>query len=1005
MADLVQQLREQAAARRAQQTGGGDDLVERLRRDAATRTSGGTPDRAAMAHSRQIASAAEEAAPYLDPHLTVDIARRAGAIRDPATRSRYVDAVTALQEQQQRGRSAIGKGLEAAGKAGAEGVEHKSQLTAAIRPDPERAQKLARERRYGTEPAWEQAGEALSSAVRQGARMLVDALDIAASQVRRRNAPGLDDEPSRYVSAQEWHERLRDPNQKRDFFEEVFAGIQKWVPELLVIPPRSTDIWGNPVSDAELARRTKEYREMKQMIGDIAIDIAGDPLTWVGLGAGSGSKNLVGPVSRVVARAGGSADDVKRAVEVAQKAWQLHGGTPAGNRKVLEEIISTVKAVNPEQAEELVRKTFREASDVGRGQLRVAGQEVIPAVTGQEFVGARAVRASPLSEALAPYGKEAAEARAVIRQYHAKGEGEEKRLLEAATKAADEARAKAGQAVPRPGIYPTDPREAARMLLKEAPSDPELIEDLRVLGRTTEGLEHIGNKDFWDEFVYSASRRTNQKGLMDRMQEEFGGTVPDYVEQMVTNSFEDVTKKLIQSSKESKTMAGRAAGRVIDFLGDAMDVYKKLRLMPNPGFHAINVWDDSIKMFMAGANPLKEITAARKLINAAKKDPGKLFRFGDREMTAAEWLKAAQDQGIAIGAHRRLDYIDDARDIAKATKRLLGEQQKRSANPVKAAIRLGEGVAEGWEDASKLGLWIDGVRKGESFASAATRSFKTLLDYGDRDRLLMAMRRIAPFATYAYKAPAAMVRLAAQSPLRARLPGRMIANYSATQQGDEPIPERLQTTSHMIVPQQAQDLYSSMRKAFGGTGVPEGERLWIDPEDPLVSSFQILEPGGARNRLGPLPQMVSQLVSGTDPRTQRKATLSLGAPLELGLPEAVSVGPEEGTQSLPFKYGPQFVVPQPGIDIANYLVSRAIPGAPAQTFGQPQTKLRGLQPEDVLFDKAFSFVTGMYPVRSSPETQAYDLAYAPDLMNLLAARKAYEEWAKEQEKRRAKAKP
>lgn len=255
--------------------------------------------------------------------------------------------------------------------------------------------------------------------------------------------------------------------------------------------------------------------------------------------------------------------------------------------------------------------------------------------------------------------------------------------------------------------------------------------------------------------------------------------VPRRLHEAIEGTFDQqlnsVTNWLSSTGKQPGALT--RAAEVVDWLTNS---FKSNVLLMAPRFFALNVVNDTTQLALAGVTRIP--TRLRQADALLRGDPN--IRVG--QFSAADLLAGARANGIGLGglgaqASSSMDETAARLGGQMAARRRRGAarpdvplRERAAAAPqgvLDTATGPGRALAEWWEDRSKMALFLDRVAKGDNFATAARRSFGALLDYQDRNKVQQVARWVFPFATWATKAPQAVVRGAIRNPGRVGIYG------------------------------------------------------------------------------------------------------------------------------------------------------------------------------------------------------------------------------------------
>lgn len=446
----------------------------------------------------------------------------------------------------------------------------------------------------------------------------------------------------------------------------------------------------------------------------------------------------------------------------------------------------------------------------------------------------------------------------------------------------------------------------------------------------------------------------------------------------------------------------RAAATGLDWYAKAINVFKRNTLLWRPGYHMVNVMNDSVQMAAHGINNVPGwLTKADTLIRQARK--------GNKD--AIELLARAQKQNIATDALARLDEFGDlGAGVSKRLHRIAQGKTEGILSRTKEA--LGPGVASGWENRSKLAMFLYGITKGDSDVIASRKAFEVLLDYQDRSRPLQVMRWIFPFFTWMAKAP----KMAAQ--LTARRPGRVISAFRLPEAlgGAPAVPREYASERGNLVPlsERGHQVFGGMRQMLGGTPAKEGLQTVMHPRLPFDEAFNSwihLAQGNVDPlalSLDPASKALYENVEKRDILTKRDieptspgALFPAGTPL---VPQALEARSNQipwlSRYLLPgFVLGPWSTW---GLNRGFRQLGDAMaPGeGPVTTIGGERPYAFGRDPRDIEAMRLFNMLMGTPAFEVSPVDALKNLAASPEVKRVPTAGREVKTSREEKDRRR-----
>jgi hypothetical protein len=224
--------------------------------------------------------------------------------------------------------------------------------------------------------------------------------------------------------------------------------------------------------------------------------------------------------------------------------------------------------------------------------------------------------------------------------------------------------------------------------------------------------------------------------------------VPPEARQAVDNAF--------QKAWEITSNQGAFAG-VKQFVNSATSRWKGLALI-SVGYHMRNLQSDLMMAWIAGARDPRSIAQAVQMMRGRK---GSIVLNGERMSYDDIVREAVQNGTIRAG-----EVSADAGRIAQQSERegrgVFGPPRKPGEGSVaQTSYRFGRFR----EDATRLMLYVERRKAGDSAEEAAMVVRNYLFDYGDVSRFIASTRRfLLPFITWSAKALPRMVKQAVETP-------------------------------------------------------------------------------------------------------------------------------------------------------------------------------------------------------------------------------------------------
>lgn len=292
-----------------------------------------------------------------------------------------------------------------------------------------------------------------------------------------------------------------------------------------------------------------------------------------------------------------------------------------------------------------------------------------------------------------------------------------------------------------------------------------------------------------------------------------GTTVPPDIAESVRRVHEQITPNVSDTGLESTKR----------FIQRTTSSWKSLALL-SPGYHLRNLQSDLMAAYWAGArNPLSFIQAGKAL-----RGHGSVVLHG-KTLTS--------DQLVAVAEHFGVIRTGQAGKEIKQ-----GVAQFESGRPTVAipghgrVATLSRNIGQGREDMTRLGLFIERLKAGDTFDEAAKATHDFLFDYGDVSRFVKSARQFwLPFLTYPAKAVPMVAKTFAKRPGIPATLGKLQQQTNLAAGVDPSLLPVGQRASFALP-----GIPDSVKKAIGA---PSGQPLLYNPESVL--------PYGTLNQLNP----------------------------------------------------------------------------------------------------------------------------------------------------------
>lgn len=238
------------------------------------------------------------------------------------------------------------------------------------------------------------------------------------------------------------------------------------------------------------------------------------------------------------------------------------------------------------------------------------------------------------------------------------------------------------------------------------------------------------------------------------------------------NFLQDAMAKLGNTSRNPEDMRMLRAS-----MDEVMSRWKSLALL-TPGYHLRNVFDDTSRAMLVGGarNPKSFHEAMRIMSRAWSQDDllsagnrqlaangDRVLKFGDWEGTVDEFIRLADTLGVTRGGMVGVELSPRGITGKVADTRM---QRLFGRGPGRGVVtQQMQRVGQAREDITRMGLFIERLKKGDDFFQAAKTTQKTLFDYGDVSVLVERARSFwAPFLTYTSKVIPQTINLFARRP-------------------------------------------------------------------------------------------------------------------------------------------------------------------------------------------------------------------------------------------------
>lgn len=705
----------------------------------------------------------------------------------------------------------------------------------------------------------------------------------------------------------------------------------------------------------DLENLKQTFREGTRSAGDMAIHAITDPTSYVTGGFGEAA-NAAAKASRAAKAAKVSAPGLGTQIE----GIVARGGAP---KTVYADVVRAMRSAGVPDPH--ISSAFgAQGQHLGAGQLRVAlpgttGIEIGPALFGKENVARRAFEAAekPVGGALSRFtGKP-------YRPLLDPARGELNTAKRSARSAAAETR---------------------RRVLEDAAKiadDPAVVDKLAAFNAAHPlPAGQVPTKSFHrhaPELAAEAGRKRGGNLLQNWLEQTHGQALPgpgtvkgrgnvhvpgDFAES-VGNTFKSTTSDWVRGLERAGGAGAKAAAVVARGLGRAQDAWKGNVLMKNPAYHARNIMGDSLAMASAGENPAKVVKVGHAIATnkpGAVTTPRGLIPYAEVRRMAEQLSPAGLSARLELGQGSRA-VTDLKRRVARNAPAGPLEKVRRGAADVgRKVVDAPEAFGQGWDKRSRLGLFAERLRAGDSPQKAMQGVVDVLHDYGDRPQWMQALSAVAPFSQYALKAPVSMAKAVAKVGPRNILNIERVARAATTKEGHEPREYAVERGTSGFLKPGAKKAWNELAGHMGGRQIQEGEDALVPFKTPFPEAMSFIDHPGATilGQLGPLPQMA----------------------IEAGLPALKGESPKSMVTDQPIEFGP---LGAPGHYLSQFFLSDpAIAALNAATgnsgiFGNSANP--SLTPEERAAQDRLRLLLPMMPKPVQPSDAIYNALNSPEV--------------------------
>ena len=342
--------------------------------------------------------------------------------------------------------------------------------------------------------------------------------------------------------------------------------------------------------------------------------------------------------------------------------------------------------------------------------------------------------------------------------------------------------------VPHMGANPKDRRKIAEVFAKPTastidepffvkPREAKNLDEFEAIGREQGFTPELNIARLIERRGRASVNTRMKKALDDAIYERFGTTVPDVSPDEAFEEWLGLTTAKKYHKEESLTPEvadglARVHARITPLVKDddalqrtsdgvrrLTSRWKALALL-SPGYQIRNLYDDGLRAYWAGARNPHSFTQASKLLTTRGK-AGELkgIRIGDETWTREELLRRAEANGVIDTGFVRseTESLDEA------------VRGKGPAGPGRGPLVRGAQVVGDYrENVTRLGTWIELLKKGEEPGEAARTVREFLFDYSEVGKAVeVARSTFIPFITFPSKSIPFTIREFARRPGRA----------------------------------------------------------------------------------------------------------------------------------------------------------------------------------------------------------------------------------------------
>ena len=507
--------------------------------------------------------------------------------------------------------------------------------------------------------------------------------------------------------------------------------------------------------------------------------------------------------------------------------------------------------------------------------------------------------------------------------------------------------------------------------------------------------------DFAKDMASYGRQLSEAKGydhLLTQLTAEFGdkatGKLTPQASEFLTRSFNDMATSIEKradrllypdSSQGWMASAGRNALEALDTFQRAFKVNNLIWRVP---YHITNVFGDGTLMAAHGINPAIAVSEALSLASRARR--------GDADALKLMQEANANNIGTLFDSAQRMEFPGATRTSQEANElsKLAGGRLSPGAEALYAVKSVGDkvpgfrqltGITKQWEMYSKLGVYLDSLKKGMSPQQAAQRAYDVLIDYQGttgQTGLAAGVQKAVLFYNYLTQAAKSASIAAVTHPAAFMAADKVSRNMSA--ETTTPAPEYLRETgTPLALGSGAKSLLSTARQATGGSEYA-GD-TYVNPRFGAYDALGLpltlagMASGIARGGTPVLPQELSKLGRFLEPNTKFAMESLTGIDTLTGGPKRPGV---ELTSPPAFQPAERYArevlapafIPSPA-QVAINIASKAL-GGPDQAIGRSDAVAS--RPGNKLFDQILSQTSPWRPIEATPTGAFYDQLNSPE---------------------------